>query len=90
MALESIIIITPGKHSVTVRLNQVAEDVWDTTLLYAKRLHRVGRFKGRNYAIQAATKQAAEIADAPPTAAPNKTPPAKKSSSKIEKKSEKK
>ena len=81
MALEKIIVTTPGKHKVSVRLDQTADDVWDTTLVYADRVHRVGKFKGKNYVMEAATKKATEIADAPaasPQVAPT-TRPAKKS-----------
>jgi hypothetical protein len=83
MPSENIIVITPGKHKVSVRLNQIAEDVWDTTLRYSSQVHRVGKFKGKNYAIEAATKRATEIADAPPPipkVAPRTTRPAKESS----------
>ena len=66
MPSEKIIAITPGKQKVSVRLNQIAEDIWDTTLRYESQVHRVGKFKGKNYATEAATKRATEIADAPP------------------------
>jgi len=65
MAIENIIVITPGKHKVSVRLKQVADDVWDTTLSYAKQVQRVGKFKGKNRAVEAATKKATESADVP-------------------------
>jgi hypothetical protein len=80
MPSEKIIVITPGKHEVSVRLNQIADDIWDTTLRYESQLPRVGRFKGKNYAIEAATKRVTEIADAPPPipkVSPRTTRPAK-------------
>lgn len=67
MAVEKIIVVTPDKHKVSVRLNQIMDDVWDTTLIYGKQVHRVGRFKGKNYAMDAATKRATQVADASPT-----------------------
>jgi hypothetical protein len=47
-------------------MKDLGDDVWDPTLVYMRRSHRVGRFKGREHTLQAATKKAIEIADAPP------------------------
>jgi hypothetical protein len=63
------------KHSceettVTTRMKSLGDDIWDTTLVYTRRSQRVGKFKGWEHAIQAATKKAIEIADAPPSAGP--------------------
>ena len=66
MPSEKIIVITPGKHKVSVWLNQIADDIWDTTLRYESQIHRVGKFKGKDFAIEGATKKASEIADEPP------------------------
>jgi hypothetical protein len=92
MPSERIIVITPGKHKVSVRLNQIAEDVWDTTLRYSCQVHRVGKFKGKDFAIEGATKRATEIADAPPIpkVAPRTTRPAKGSSGDPRRKAKKK
>ena len=93
MPSEKIIVITRGKHKVSVRLNQIADDIWDTTLRYSSQVHRVGKFKGKNYAIEAATKRATEIADAPPPipkVAPRTTRPAKGSSGDPTRKAKKK
>jgi hypothetical protein len=93
MPSEKIIVITPDKHKVSVRLNQIADDIWDTTLRYASQVHRVGKFKGKKYAIEAATRRAMEIADATPASpevAPMPSRPAKGSSSDPTRKAKKK
>ena len=64
---EQITVTTPLNHKVKVRMKNLGDDVWDTTLVYVRRSHRVGKFKGWEHAIQAATKKAIEIADAPPS-----------------------
>ena len=46
-------------------MKNFGDDVWDTTLVYVRQPHRVGKFKGWDHVIQAATKKAIEIADAP-------------------------
>jgi hypothetical protein len=63
---EEITVTTPLNRKVKVRMKNLGDDVWDTTLVYMRRSHRVGRFKGWDHAIQAATKKAIEIADPPP------------------------
>jgi hypothetical protein len=93
MPSEKIIVITRGKHKVSVRLNQIADDIWDTTLRYASQIHRVGKFKGKDFAIEAAAKRATEIADAPPAipkGSPRTTRPAKGSSGDLTRKAAKK
>jgi hypothetical protein len=65
MAYEKVTIITALDRKVTVRLEKMGEDVWDTTLTYGKQIHRVGRFQGRDRAMEASKKKAAEVADAP-------------------------
>jgi hypothetical protein len=67
MASEEISITTPLKHKVKVRMKDLGDDVWDTTLVYVGQPHRVGKFKGKDRAIEAATKKAIEIADVPPS-----------------------
>jgi hypothetical protein len=67
---EEITVTTPLNHKAKVRMENFGDDVWDTTLVYMRQLHRVGKFKGREHAIQAATKKAIEIADAPPSSGP--------------------
>jgi hypothetical protein len=67
MAYEEIVIITPLKRRVKVRTRNLGDDVWDTSLFYANQVRRVGKFKGKDFAIDAATKKAVEIADAPPS-----------------------
>jgi hypothetical protein len=67
MASEEIPITTPLKHKVKVRMKDLGDDVWDTTLVYVGQPHRVGKFKGKDRAIEAATKKAIEIADVPPS-----------------------
>lgn len=65
MAYEEIVITTPLKRKVKVRMKNLGDDVWDTSLFYASQVRRVGKFKGKDFAIEAATKKAIEIADAP-------------------------
>jgi hypothetical protein len=67
MASEEIILTTPLKRKVKVRMKNLGDDVWDTSLFYANQIRRVGKFKGKDFAIDAATKKAIEIADAPPS-----------------------
>jgi hypothetical protein len=67
MAFEEIILITPLKRRVKVRMKNLGEDVWDTSLSYANQVRRVGKYKGKDFAIDAATKKAIEVADAPPS-----------------------
>ena len=67
MASEEFIVTTPLKHKAKVRMKNLSDDVWDTSLFYANQVHRVGKFKGKDFAVEAATKKAAEIADAPPS-----------------------
>ena len=64
---EEITVTTPLNHKVKVRMRNLGNDVWDTTLVYVRQPHRVGKFKGWDHVIQAATKKAIEIADAPPS-----------------------
>ena len=61
---EEITVTTPLNHKVKVRMKNLGNDVWDTTLVYVRQPHRVGKFKGWEHALQAATKKAIEIADA--------------------------
>jgi hypothetical protein len=65
MGYEELIVTTPLKHEVKVRLKQVGEDVWDTSLFYDDQVRRVGRFQGKRFAMEAATKKAIETADPP-------------------------
>ena len=67
---EEITVTTPLNHKVKVRMKNLGDDVWDTTLAYVRQPHRVGKFEGWAHAIQAATKKAIEIADAPPSPGP--------------------
>jgi hypothetical protein len=67
---KEITVTTPLNHKVKVRMKNLGDDVRDTTLVYMRRSHRVGKFKGWEHAIQAATKKALEIADAPPSPSP--------------------
>jgi hypothetical protein len=67
---EEITVTTPLNHKVKVRMKNLGDDVWDTTLVYVRQPHRVGKFKGWDHVIQAATKKAIEIADAPPSPGP--------------------
>ena len=67
MAYEEIVVTTPLKRRVKVRMTNLGDDVWDTSLFYANQVRRVGKFNGKDFAIDAAKKQAIEIADAPPS-----------------------
>ena len=67
MASEEIVITTPLRRKVKVRMRNLGDDVWDTSLFYANQVRRVGKFRGKDFAIDAATKKAIEIADAPPS-----------------------
>ncbi|MGA2646656.1 MAG: hypothetical protein ABSF15_18245 [Candidatus Sulfotelmatobacter sp.] len=69
-AHEEITVTTPLNHKVKVRMKNLGDDVWDTTLVYVRRSHRVGKFKGWGHTIQAANKKAIEIADALPSPGP--------------------
>jgi hypothetical protein len=62
---EEITVTTPLNHTVKVQMKNLGDDVWDTTLVYVRQPRRVGKFKGREHAIQAATKKAIEVADEP-------------------------
>jgi hypothetical protein len=66
MAHEEVTIITPMNRMVKVRLERKGEDVWDITLAYGRQIHRVGRYQGRDRAIEASRKKAAEVADVLP------------------------
>jgi hypothetical protein len=63
MAYEEVAIITPLSRMVKVRLERKGDDVWDTTIVYGKQIHRVGKFLGRDRAIEASKKKAVEVAD---------------------------
>jgi hypothetical protein len=63
MPYEEVTIITPLSRKVTVRLEKMGEDVWDTTIVYGKQIHRVGKFQGRDRAMEASRKKASEVAD---------------------------
>jgi hypothetical protein len=65
MAYEKVTIITALDRKVTVRLEKMGEDVWDTTIAYGKQIHRVGKFQGRDRAMEASKKKAVEVVDAP-------------------------
>jgi hypothetical protein len=67
---EEIAVTTPLNHKVKVRMKNLGDDVWDTTLVYLWQTHRVGKFRGWEHALRAASKKAMEIADAPPSAGP--------------------
>jgi hypothetical protein len=67
MAFEEIILITPLKRRVKVRMKNLGDDVWDTSLSYANQVRRVGKYKGKDFAIDAATKKAIEVADSSPS-----------------------
>ena len=69
MAYEEIVVTTPLKRKVKVQMKNLGDDVWDTSLFYANQVRRVGKFKGKDFAIDAATKKAIEIADAPSSTA---------------------
>jgi hypothetical protein len=63
MAYETVTIFTPLQRTVDVRLEKKGEDVWDTTIVYGKQIHRVGKFQGKDRAMEASKKKAAEVAD---------------------------
>jgi hypothetical protein len=63
MPYEEVTIITPLSRKVTVRLVKMGDDVWDTTIAYGKQIHRVGKFQGRDRAMEASKKKASEVAD---------------------------
>jgi hypothetical protein len=68
--MRGITVTTPLNHKVKVRMKNLGDDVWDTTLVHLRQTHRVGKFKGWEHAIQAATKKAIQIADALPSPGP--------------------
>jgi hypothetical protein len=63
MAYEEVAIITPLSRMVKVRLEKKGDDVWDTTIVYGRQTHRVGKFQGRDRAMEASKKKAVEVAD---------------------------
>jgi hypothetical protein len=63
MAHEEVTIFTALNRMVKVRLEQKGEDVWDTTVVFERQTHRVGKFQGRDRAMEASKKKAAEVAD---------------------------
>ena len=73
MAYEEIVVSTPRKRK--VQMKNLGDDVWDTSLFYANQVRRVGKFKGKDFAIDAARKKAIEIADAPPSTGVHETLP---------------
>jgi hypothetical protein len=48
MAYEEIVVTTPLK--VKVQMKNLGDDVWDTSLFYANRGRRVGKFKDKDFA----------------------------------------
>jgi hypothetical protein len=67
MPYEEVPIITPLHRLVTVRLKPAGEDIWDTSIVYVRQVRRVGKFQGKDKAMEAAVKMAEAIADAPAT-----------------------
>ena len=65
MASEKSYVTTPLKREVVVELENLREDIWEAKIIYAKRVHMVGKFQGKNHAIEGARKKAEQVADAP-------------------------
>jgi hypothetical protein len=63
MTSEEITLTTPLNHKVKIRMKNLGEDVWDAALVYEGQSHRVGKFKGKDHAVEAATKRAIKVAD---------------------------
>jgi hypothetical protein len=63
MTYEEVAIITPLSRTVKVRLEKMGDDVWDTTIVFGRQTHRVGKFQGRDRAMEASKKKAVEVAD---------------------------
>jgi hypothetical protein len=63
MTSEEITLTTPLNHKVKIRMKNLGEDVWDAALVYEGQAHRVGKFKGKDHAVEAATKRAIKVAD---------------------------
>jgi hypothetical protein len=57
MTYEEIVVTTPLKRKVKVRMRNLGDDVWDTSLFYANQVRRVGKFKGKDFAIDAAKQK---------------------------------
>jgi hypothetical protein len=57
--------VTPLKRKVSIRFKQVDDDVWDTEIVYLNQISRVGKFKGKDHAREAAITKAIQVADAP-------------------------
>jgi hypothetical protein len=64
---EEITVTTPLNHKVKVRMKNLGDHAWDTTLVHLRQTHRVGKFNGWVHAIRAGTQKAIEIADVPPS-----------------------
>ena len=77
MGCEEFILTTPLKRKVKVRMKQVGEDVWDTSLFYAGQVRRVGKFQGKRFAMEAATKKAIETTDSPSPTSSHEDPTSK-------------
>jgi hypothetical protein len=63
MTYEEVAIITPLSRKVKVRLEKKGDDVWDTTIVFGRQTHRVGKFQGRDRAMEASRKKAIEVAN---------------------------
>jgi hypothetical protein len=65
MGIEKSYVTTPLNKEVVVQLENVREDIWVAKIVYLQKVHMVGKFRGKHFAIEAARKKAEQIADAP-------------------------
>ena len=65
MANDKFYVTTPLKLEVVVQLENLRVDIWKATIVYAKKTYLVGKFQGKDHAIEGARKKAERIADAP-------------------------
>jgi hypothetical protein len=65
MASEQFYVTTPLKREAAVQLENLHDDIWEATVVYAKKAYLVGKFQGKDHAIEGARKRAEQVADIP-------------------------
>jgi hypothetical protein len=64
MGIEKSHVTTPLNRQVVVQLENLREDIWEAKIVYAQKVHLVGKFRGKHFALEASRKKAEQIADA--------------------------
>ena len=65
MGIEKSYVTTPLNQEVVVQLENLREDIWEAKIVHLQKVHMVGKFRGKHFAIEAARKKAEQIADGP-------------------------